>query len=572
MTLSEALAAVRQASTAAATEKVFLICGFQPLHMPTFLSAHFAQQHPGRALKVETGLYDDLEGTFRAAMESDSRAAAAMLEWSDLDPRLGLRSAGGWGPAAQREITENCGERSARLIERLERLATRMPVALVGPTLRPRLFGQTAGWQLSAAEAELDRQLASFLAEAAGIANVSVLHPGRLAQSSPEQARADPKMELGAGFPYSLAHASALASQLVKLLYPAQPKKGLITDLDDTLWSGLVGEIGPAAVSWGLAEHAQIHGLYQQELRALAEAGTLLAIASKNEAGPVETALRRADLRAPAESFFPVQVSWNAKSGAVAEILRIWNIGADSVVFVDDSAMELEEVRAAFPAMTCLLFPKDHAGKAVELLERLRDLFGKPQVQREDTLRLASIRANAAMPQPAGEAAPGEFLRKLQGRIAFDTSRDPNNRRLLELVNKTNQFNLNGERIGAGEWLRFLDGDGFAIGVSYEDKFGPLGIISTVAGRRRGERVKVSAWVLSCRAFSRRIEHHTLEYLFGWTGAREIALEYRPTERNQPLQGFLRELGLETGSAGELVIKREEFERAEHALPHAVEA
>ena len=56
------------------------------------------------------------------------------------------------------------------------------------------------------------------------------------------------------------------------MLVPPAPKKGLITDLDDTFWSGLVGEVGADKVCWDLANHAQVHGLYQQVLRALIRA------------------------------------------------------------------------------------------------------------------------------------------------------------------------------------------------------------------------------------------------------------------------------------------------------------
>jgi FkbH-like protein len=571
MTLGQAFVALSQSSQISPLDRVFLICGFQPLHLPTFLRARFSKQCPGRAVSVQTGLYNDLFGTLSAAVQSDAQGAAVVIEWSDLDPRLGLRSSGGWGPSVEQDILTNCRERFAHVLDQLQTLASRMPVALAGPTLRPSLFGHTAGWHFSTAEAALEQQVTAFLADASCLANVSVVHPGHLARVSPEHSRLDPKMEVGAGFPYSLPHASALAGHLIKLLYPVQPMKGLITDLDDTLWSGLVGEVGAGAVSWGLAEHSQIHGLYQQELRTLAEMGVLLAIASKNEPAVVETALQRADLHVQPESFFPVCVSWNAKSGVVAEILRTWNIGPESVVFVDDSAMELDEVRNAFPAITCIQFPKDHLAKAVEMLEQLRDLFGKPLVQREDTLRLASIRANAVLAETAGQSAPGQFLKQLQGRVIFDASKDRTNKRLLELINKTNQFNLNGVRITQGEWLRFLDDDGFVIGVSYEDKFGPLGTISVVAGKHDADRLDVSAWVLSCRAFSRKIEFHTLEYLFRWSGARSIALSFQPTERNQPLQAFLKELGLTADRASRLVLSREEFLRMNHDLPHGFE-
>src|SRR5262249_51262745 len=148
-----------------------------------------------------------------------------------------------------------------------------------------------------------------------------------------------------------------------------------------------------------------------------------------------------------------------AKSKNVAEILKIWNVGPDSVVYVDDSPMELEEVRTAFPAIRCLQFSKSQPAKVVALLQELRDLFGKPATNSEDSLRMASIRANAAMriASTAGEMASGEFIRGLNGAVTFDYHKDPANKRLLELINKTNQFNLNGIRLSEGEWLQLLN-------------------------------------------------------------------------------------------------------------------
>jgi len=75
----------------------------------------------------------------------------------------------------------------------------------------------------------------------------------RLAEESPAAGRYDFKHDLTAGLPYAIPHADAVAAALARLLAPPAPKKGLITDLDDTLWSGIVGEVGPDQVTWGLA-------------------------------------------------------------------------------------------------------------------------------------------------------------------------------------------------------------------------------------------------------------------------------------------------------------------------------
>ena len=570
MTLGQALGVVQQRKEIGRRREIFLVCQFQPLHLETFLQAHFALRFPYEAADIRTGLYGDLERTLIVAAGSQVDAAAVVIEWSDLDPRLGLRSAGGWALSVQADICEGCSRRLARLLEGLEALAARMPVALVPPTLPIPLLGHTAGWQWSLIEAELHKQAATFLAEATRISGVAVLNPSNLARVSAEPSRLDVAMELRAGFPYTIAHASAIANMVVRLLFPPGPLKGLITDLDETLWSGVAGEVGVQGVSWSLAEHAQIHGLYQQMLGHLSEMGVLLAVASKNELAVVEEALQREDLLVPAKSLFPVCANWGPKSRSVAEILRVWNIGADSVAFVDDSAMELEEVRTAFPGMTCLHFSKQQPAKTLELLEQLRDLFGKPSVHWEDSLRHASIRANAAVQSAAGSAS-GEFVRGLEGRLTIDCRKNTLNKRPLELINKTNQFNLNGVRLSEGEWMRHLAApESFVVSLSYEDRFGPLGMIGVVAGERIGRRLSVSAWVMSCRAFSRKIEFHALDYLFGCGEVDDVAFSFRYTERNRPMQEFLFSIGLTACSQGEWVLSRESFLRANHELPHVV--
>src|SRR4029077_1882666 len=100
-------------------------------------------------------------------------------------------------------------------------------------------------------------------------------------------------------------------------------------------------------------------------------------------------------------------------------------------------------------------------------------------------------------------------------------------------------FNLNGHRITEGDWQRLLRDDNAVVAVvSYQDKFGPLGKIAVLSGTRVGESVRVSNWVMSCRAFSRRIEHHTLDSLFRQTNAEEIEFAFKATEKNAPLQEY----------------------------------
>jgi len=109
----------------------------------------------------------------------------------------------------------------------------------------------------------------------------------------------------------------------------------------------------------------------------------------------------------------------------------------------------------------------------------------------------------------------------------------------LELVNKTNQFNLNGARYTEAEWKALQNRDGaFLTTVSYKDRFGPLGRIAILGGYQEGDRCLVDIWVMSCRAFSRHIEFQTLRQLFAHSPAPQIRFQFKPTDRNGPLQTF----------------------------------
>ncbi|HEY0466866.1 MAG TPA: HAD-IIIC family phosphatase, partial [Polyangiaceae bacterium] len=406
-----------------------------------------------------------------------------------------------------------------RFLGAIERAAARVPLRLSLPTLPLPPVSYFPGARSSSFDLELKARILEFGSRAASNPNVAVVNSQRLDRTSPPDQRRDVTAEIASGFPYTLHHASALGRALAELVAPPVPKKGLITDLDDTLWRGLVGEVGASGVTWDLDHKSHAHALYQQMLASLAQSGVLLAVASKNEASTVDQAFDvREELAALRKSLYPMEVSWGPKSEAVGRILRAWNIAPDSVVFIDDSPLELAEVHASWPELTCIRFPKESDAQVYGLLEQLRDSFGKATISAEDSLRSDSLRhAEAFWEERAAQSDPDQFLAQLDAELTLNFAREPLDPRVLELINKTNQFNLNGRRFSQGDWLSYLNAPGAWLAtVGYKDKFGPLGTIGAIAGQRgaASAALTVEAWVLSCRAFSRRIEHACLRAVF----------------------------------------------------------
>ena len=123
-------------------------------------------------------------------------------------------------------------------------------------------------------ELHLRYAAARSLDHISGLCGVRLVSESELDLRSPHAARYDAKLDLHAGFPYTVPHAVAVAGLALECLFPAAPKKGLITDLDDTLWSGILGEDGIHGISWHLDQQTHIHGMYQQFVASLASAGT----------------------------------------------------------------------------------------------------------------------------------------------------------------------------------------------------------------------------------------------------------------------------------------------------------
>jgi FkbH-like protein len=523
----------------------FLATGSNPLHLTTFLTAELSLLFVDQRIEIQQGLYGDLIGNLSRLASADAECGILLMEWADLDPRLGIRSSAQWSPLVCADILATVRIRASQIQATIEKTCARMPLVACFPTLPLPPISFVPGWQVSSFEIELKGILQSVSSRVSQHGHVRILSSQRMDLACPLSERFDIESELLTGFPYRLAHASALANLLAHLTRNPVPKKGLITDLDDTLWRGLLGEVGVEGISWDLDHHSQMHAFYQRMLGALATEGVLLGVVSKNERLLAERALSRNDLALSRTAIFPLEVSWEPKSEAVARILKTWNVGPDSVVFVDDSPLELAEVKASHPMVECVTFPTKDSAAIYDVTLRLRDLFGKSVLSEEDSIRTESIRRSheGEAIHSAAKETPTGFLAHIEAKTSVNFSKTPLDPRALELVNKTNQFNLNGKRYTEASWRDYLlHPESFLLLASYKDKFGPLGKIAVIAGRQNGTKLSVDAWVMSCRAFSRRIEYACLEELAARFCVDEIEFNYLRTERNDPLREFLRQL------------------------------
>lgn len=326
-----------------------------------------------------------------------------------------------------------------------------------------------------------------------------------------------------------------------------EPCKVLVTDFDNTLWNGVLAEEGLEGIHFSPEGVGYRHFLFQTLLSRLRREGVLLAAVSRNDPDVALAPLRGKRMVLSEDDFVCVLASYHPKSAQVREIAQRLNLGLDSFVFVDDNPVELAEVSSQLPQVHCLQFPSRDDGLPA-LFSRVSRFFAKSTVTPEDRDRTELYRRRLAgiAPSDLQGADLTAFLGGLRMKLTIHDRTQGDRTRAVQLINKTNQFNLNGRRVADEEIGEAIRAGARLYGASLEDRTGAHGEIMSCLVMPDGT---IECWVLSCRVFQRRAEYAFLSWLAG-TGNPPKALRFCPTQRNLPFQQFLKDpafTGMEDG-------------------------
>ena len=343
---------------------------------------------------------------------------------------------------------------------------------------------------------------------------------------------------LASGCAIGGADLSAVANHISASFFQVkeETKKMIITDLDNTLWNGILGEDGVDSIKASSEGRGFHHFIYQTFLKKLKESGTLLSICSKNDKDLVIKAFKENNFILDLDDFVSIQASYNPKSLQIKELAKALNLGLESFVFIDDNPVEISEVHNALPEVTCILFSSNKE-KFFDLFNELSSLFPNSNPTEEDRNRTKFYRSmKKSVEVIEGKSSDlSSFLQSLEMKVLFSNKTINNHERAIQLINKTNQFNLNGIRRNIEEVNEIIRKGGFLFTASLSDINGEHGEIISLLIDRDNE---VKSFVMSCRVFQRKIEFLFLSVLLD-TYFKEIKLNYIETDRNSPIKMFL---------------------------------
>jgi FkbH-like protein len=332
------------------------------------------------------------------------------------------------------------------------------------------------------------------------------------------------------------ARFGALAADLYcDILFSAaklRKRKLVVSDLDETLWEGVIGE------GLGVRHHQD----RQEILLSLKQRGVVLAISSKND--PSKVIWNAGEGRLSLDDFVSRQINWEPKSISIRRIAEHLNVKEKDFVFVDDRADERAMAEEMFPKIQTLDACDPRSWRRLQLWAEM--LPSRPDADRTDFYRQRDAReAFISADAEAGAAQRSAMYEKLGLKLLVREANDQDALRVTDLINRTNQFNMTGARVTrqqVDDWIecetsRLLIADA-------EDRFGSMGTIAVLLITNSKERLEIPIFVLSCRVFGYGMEFAILDE------ARRLARDgedvfgpFTATEHNQPCRDVYRRAG-----------------------------
>jgi FkbH-like protein len=329
-------------------------------------------------------------------------------------------------------------------------------------------------------------------------------------------------------------------------------KKLIILDLDETLWGGVVGDVGWQNIVLG--GHDPVGEAlvdFQTELKALKNRGILLAVVSKNEESiALEAIEKHPEMVLKEEDLAGWKINWRDKAQNIVELVEELSLGLDAAVFIDDNPVERARVGAALPDVFVPDWPKDKLLYRQTLLSL--DCFDSGFISSEDRQRTKMYTAERQRSQLKSTVGSlDEWLKTLHTQVIVEPLNDTNVGRVTQLFNKTNQLNLSTRRMTSAELSMWTSGERrrlFVFRVS--DKFGDAGLTGILSMEVQQETLQIVDFILSCRVMGRHIEETMLSIAMGYgraQGLKQVYARYIPTKKNKPCFDFLLNSGLARG-------------------------
>ena len=319
-----------------------------------------------------------------------------------------------------------------------------------------------------------------------------------------------------------------------------KPKKALILDCDNTLWSGIIGEDSNISKKKNWKLFQKVQKIYKN----LKNKGFILCLCSKNNFKDVSNFFNTTKMPLKFKDFTIKKINWNNKVNNIKEISKELNIGLDSLIFIDDSSFEIGSVKKYLKNVDCIQVPKEDKDYLFEIENLEHDLSLLKQT-REDKIRMKSYEQERKRISSKDNFKDiNEYIKSLNIKINYKNNNKISIQRASQISQRTNQFNLTTIRYSENDIRKFVQNKNILITeISVKDKHGEYGITgsSIVFLNKKDKTASIDTFALSCRVLGRNVENEYLSWILKELkkiGIVKVYSEYVKSQKNDLVKNF----------------------------------
>lgn len=346
--------------------------------------------------------------------------------------------------------------------------------------------------------------------------------------------------------PYSQKGSTLLADAVLHSLRLMErvPKKVLVLDLDGTLWGGVLGEQGADGIQLSDEKTGAVYREAQAAIKKMQQRGVLLAVCSKNSRSDVQEVWdKHPHMVLREKDFAACYINWDDKAENMRKLSKELNLGVESFVFIDDMPAERENIRCQLPMAAVPEFPARIEEIPVFFQQIYLDYFKKMRATAEDRRKTCQYQENRERNVSREGMDYKAFLKSLGLRTERVDYDEKSKGRIVQLIGKTNQFNLTGRRYSIQELEEKIRNGWKVYAYRVSDKFGSYGIVAVLI-------VDLSVpimdtFLMSCRVMGKQLENYFISQIeeeLAGNGFCELWAEYVPGARNMPVKDLYEKL------------------------------
>ncbi len=301
-------------------------------------------------------------------------------------------------------------------------------------------------------------------------------------------------------------------------------------DLDNTCWSGVIGEDGIKKIFLDIYQKKSLNLIN----KLIHKTGLIVSIHSKNNE---KTAIK--GIKNKLSKYTNIQkktfkyINWEAKIKSIKKITKIVNFSKKNIIYLDDNISEIKQINKFLLKKNCFWIKNSY------IFYLYSKSFYISNINKEkNNKRFKDIKSNIIRTNIAESKGILNYIRTSGVKVLFKT-KNLDLKRCEEMSSKTNQFNSSYLRLKLKKLKSLHKKKNIQIVTfSVSDKYSNSGIIANIILQKNKLQYQIIEFTMSCRALGRGLEYYFLNELIKKFNIQKLKINYVNTDRNEPFIKF----------------------------------